>query len=171
MSEATTQVQLPEYRSHKVVQAAAIISMQPGQDGMGTINLEGDIAFPVTSETAQRILAMADSVQSRINEGVLVVYTDGYISWSPADVFEDGYSPFVEAPPEPEVRYTELTFSEALEFAKKGMYVEIQVPDADSKMQRPYLYMSPVGGDLVPWVASQTDLLASDWEISDVEDA
>ena len=45
----------------------------------------------------------------------------------------------------------------------QGMYVELQVPDEHSKMQRPYLFMSPVDGELVPWVASQTDLLATDW--------
>jgi hypothetical protein len=46
----------------------------------------------------------------------------------------------------------------------KGMYVELQVPDGQSKMRRPYLFMRPVDGDLVPWVASQSDLLADDWE-------
>lgn len=46
----------------------------------------------------------------------------------------------------------------------KGMYVELQVPDEHSKMRRPYLFMRPVDGDLVPWVASQTDLLAEDWQ-------
>lgn len=47
----------------------------------------------------------------------------------------------------------------------KGMWIELQVPDEHSKMKRPYIYMSPVDGGLVPWVASQTDLLAEDWEI------
>ncbi len=45
----------------------------------------------------------------------------------------------------------------------KSMWVELQIPDENSKMRRPYLYMSPIGGALVPWVASQTDLLAEDW--------
>lgn len=44
-----------------------------------------------------------------------------------------------------------------------GMYLELQVPDEHSKMQRPYIYMSPVDGNFVPWVASQSDLLADDW--------
>lgn len=46
-----------------------------------------------------------------------------------------------------------------------GMWVTLQVPDEHSKMRRPYLYMSPVGGELVPWVASQSDLLAEDWAV------
>jgi hypothetical protein len=46
----------------------------------------------------------------------------------------------------------------------KGMWLELQVPDANSKMTLPYIYMSTAQGDLVPWLASQTDLLATDWE-------
>ena len=45
----------------------------------------------------------------------------------------------------------------------KGMYLELQVPDAHSKMSLPYVYMKTAGGDLVPWLCSQTDLLATDW--------
>lgn len=30
---------------------------------------------------------------------------------------------------------------------------------------RPYLMMRTVDGEFVPWVASQTDLLAEDWEV------
>lgn len=47
----------------------------------------------------------------------------------------------------------------------KNMWVALQVPDEHSKMRRPYIYMSPIDGDLVPWVASQSDLLAGDWEV------
>ena len=45
----------------------------------------------------------------------------------------------------------------------KGMWIALQVPDAHSKMTLPYLYMCTAQGDLVPWLASQTDLLAEDW--------
>lgn len=45
----------------------------------------------------------------------------------------------------------------------KGMYVELQVPDEHSKMTLPYIYMKTAQGDLVPWLASQTDLLSEDW--------
>lgn len=45
----------------------------------------------------------------------------------------------------------------------KGMWLSLQIPDAHSKMSRPYIYMRTVDGDLVPWVASQSDLLAKDW--------
>lgn len=48
-----------------------------------------------------------------------------------------------------------------------GMWIGLQIPDQRSKMRRPYLYIYPVGGDLIPWVASQSDLLADDWEIAE----
>lgn len=47
----------------------------------------------------------------------------------------------------------------------KGMWLEIQFPDEHSKMTLPYIYMSTVQGDLVPWLASQTDMLSDDWEV------
>lgn len=46
----------------------------------------------------------------------------------------------------------------------KNMYVELQTPDENSKMTLPYVYMRTAQGDLVPWLCSQTDLLATDWE-------
>lgn len=48
----------------------------------------------------------------------------------------------------------------------KGMWLELQVPDAHSKMTLPYVYMRTSQGDLVPWLCSQTDLLANDWMVS-----
>jgi hypothetical protein len=47
----------------------------------------------------------------------------------------------------------------------KNMYLELQVPDACSKMTLPYVYMRTAQGDLVPWLCSQTDLLAEDWVV------
>lgn len=48
----------------------------------------------------------------------------------------------------------------------KGMWLELQKPDEHSKMTLPYVYMSTAQGDLVPWLCSQTDLLATDWEMA-----
>ena len=47
----------------------------------------------------------------------------------------------------------------------KGMWLELQVPDAHSKMTQPYIYMKTADENLVPWLASQTDVLAEDWEV------
>ncbi len=49
----------------------------------------------------------------------------------------------------------------------KGMWIQAQYPDAHSKMTLPYIYMKTVQGDLVPWLASQTDILSSDWAAVD----
>lgn len=73
------------------------------------------------------------------------------------------------------ITITMLNFSNALNIVKMGgkvrregwngagMYIELQTPTETSKMGRPYIFMYPVDGKLVPWVASQTDLLAEDW--------
>ena len=57
----------------------------------------------------------------------------------------------------------------------KGLKLELQVPDEHSKMTLPYIFMSypstPVSETApanhinarVPWLASQTDMLAEDW--------
>lgn len=51
-----------------------------------------------------------------------------------------------------------------------GMWLELQTPDANSKMTLPYLYLNypddapNTPGARVPWVASQTDVLAEDWQ-------
>ena len=75
-----------------------------------------------------------------------------------------------------------MNFGQALEWLKKGkaiyrsgwngkgMWLLLQTPDANSKMTLPYIYIEyPVGhaaypnGCRVPWLASQTDILANDW--------
>ena len=56
----------------------------------------------------------------------------------------------------------------------KGIYIEMQKPDEHSKMTLPYIYIvtnglvtdnpdAPKG--VVPWMASQTDMLATDWRV------
>lgn len=69
----------------------------------------------------------------------------------------------------------EFDFGEALKQLKAGKTVArkgwngpgqlltLQVPDANSKMSLPYIYIQTVQAKLVPWVASQTDMLATDW--------
>ena len=52
-----------------------------------------------------------------------------------------------------------------LDWNGPGQYLELQVPDEHSKMRKPYIYISPVDGEFVPWLASQTDILADDWVI------
>ena len=68
-----------------------------------------------------------------------------------------------------------MNFGEAIKELKKGnrvsregwngrgMYLELQVPDEHSKMTQPYIYIKTVQNDLIPWLASQADMLAEDW--------
>ena len=53
-----------------------------------------------------------------------------------------------------------------------GIFLELQVPDANSKMSGPYIFIDTTGLQTdnhvaprtrVPWVASHTDLLFHDW--------
>lgn len=56
----------------------------------------------------------------------------------------------------------------------RGIFIELQVPDAHSKMTSPYIYIDTSGlqtdnpaapKSLVPWVPSQTDMLMEDWVV------
>lgn len=60
----------------------------------------------------------------------------------------------------------------------KGIFIELQVPDKFSKMTQPYIYINTLGlktenpdapKGRVPWLPSQTDLLATDWIIYEEE--
>jgi Protein of unknown function (DUF2829) len=48
----------------------------------------------------------------------------------------------------------------------RGMWLMLQTPDAGSKMTLPYVFMRTAQADLVPWLCSQTDLLANDWQLA-----
>ena len=118
------------------------------------------------------------------DEGYLVEYVDGgkgntdhyagYVSWSPADVFHNAY------------RSTDgMTFGLAVEAIKKGqkvarsgwngkgMWIGIHKEGGTFTRQecgtdltyRDYIVMKTVDNQLVPWTASQTDVLAEDWKI------
>lgn len=72
-------------------------------------------------------------------------------------------------------RYMDMGFGQALDMMRadlrvarsgwngKNMWIALQKPTDTSKMTLPYIYMRTAQGDLVPWLASQTDLLAFDW--------
>lgn len=106
-------------------------------------------------------------------KGYTVIYEDGYKSWSPKATFEKAYQPL-----------SALSFGHAIEAMRagkkvcrvgwngRGIFIQIQVPDENSKMTSPYIYIDTTGLEttnekapksLVPWLASQTDMLANDW--------
>jgi Protein of unknown function (DUF2829). len=135
--------------------------------------------------------------------GYKVVYEDGYVSWSPKNVFEKAYRPI-----------DNLTFGLAIEALKqgkkvarkgwngKGMYLKLNSsypvnghlnpdsphnvlpetnPDGSPNITQgkggqmlSFIVMKVAGdsqywgegfSDYVPWLASQTDILAEDWVI------
>lgn len=108
-------------------------------------------------------------------EGYEVTYEGGYQAWSPEDVFDAAYRPI-----------DGMTFGLAIEALKmgkkvarrgwngKGIFIELQVPDQHSKMSSPYIFIDTTGlqsdnpdapRSRVPWLASQTDMLAEDWRV------
>lgn len=78
-----------------------------------------------------------------------------------------------------EVKVTNMRFSTVLECFRdypdinlhfqrrgwngEGMYIKLQLPDENSKMTVPYIYMKTATGDFVPWCPSQMDIFADDW--------
>lgn len=106
---------------------------------------------------------------------------DGYVSWSPDEVFQNSYK-----------EVTGLTFGLAVEALKKGYKVAragwngkgmflFLVQGSTFKVNRPpllgiypegtevnycpHIDMKTADDKVVPWLASQTDVLAEDWEI------
>jgi hypothetical protein len=47
----------------------------------------------------------------------------------------------------------------------QGQFLTLQKPDEHSKMTLPYIFITTVQGELVPWLSSQTDMLSEDWMI------
>lgn len=112
------------------------------------------------------------------DEGYLVEYQDGgfantpaykgYVSWSPKDVFEKSYK-----------KLGELPFGAAIELLKqgkrvarkgwngKGMWLELadvtdHYSDSGFKLD-PFIYMKTALDTMIPWLASQSDVLSEDW--------
>jgi hypothetical protein len=117
--------------------------------------------------------------EPRLDEKSNVEGHEGYVSWTPKHVFDSAYYDVSD----------NLPFGLALELVKqgysiarkgwngKGLKVSLQVPNESSKITLPYLYMqyppTPASDSAprshtnarVPWLASQTDMLSSDWFI------
>lgn len=117
--------------------------------------------------------------------GYGVIYADGYTSWSPKDVFDDSYRAI-------EREGQALSFGDSLHMMKlgkkvaragwngKGMFLFL-VPGSTFKVNRPPLLgiypegteinycphvdMKTADGKIVPWLCSQTDALAEDWQV------
>lgn len=109
-------------------------------------------------------------------EGYLVKYSDGYISWSPKKQFEEAYK-----------ISGEMSFGHALELLKrgekvarkgwngKGMFLFLatgkqfesdNLGDQLPEIVNDVICMKTAQNTIcIGWLASQTDILADDWEI------
>ena len=84
-----------------------------------------------------------------------------------------------DRPPRDNMNDTWLDFGEALDrlvlgdkvarygWNGKGQWIQIQweTHSGSQNMVQPFIFIHPVDGKRVPWVASQTDLLARDWYV------
>lgn len=79
--------QFPQYKCHKVVRAGVICSWH--SHGLVSVEVRG-------TDTTIEVEVGADWIQKHKPQsgGYLVAYEDGYLSYSPAEAFEGGYSPF-----------------------------------------------------------------------------
>ena len=78
---------LPAYKSHKIVHAAKILSIGESQEDVTNLVLE----LPDGKHMGYGVSTVYMRKHKPASEGYLVVYSDGYESWSPADAFEKGY--------------------------------------------------------------------------------
>jgi hypothetical protein len=70
-----------------------------------------------------------------------------------------------------------MNIGEAVEELKKGLFVTrkgwngknmwlgIRWAEAETCMTEPYVYIKTAQGAKIPWLCSQADLLATDWEV------
>ena len=111
-----------------------------------------------------------------LDEGYLMEYENGHVQWLPKEMFESDYK-----------ECNAMTFGFAIEAMKKGkkvarkgwngkgMYL-FKSPKVGCQMHKQYtgkdindlqefIVMKAADDTLVPWLASQTDVLAEDWMI------
>lgn len=144
---------------------------------IGTKIIEAEPAYRVDGKMVQPTTWPVPA-GAQAEEGYAVRYPDGYMSWSPKDVFEEAYR-----------RTDNLTFGLAIEAAKKGkriarkgwngknQYVELakaisyEGPDGavvnaeHSAIGNQALAFVGTSGVQMGWLASQADMLADDWVI------
>ena len=144
---------------------------------IGTKIIQAEPALRIDGKTVQPTTWPVPE-GAKAEEGYAVRYPDGYMSWSPKEVFEEAYRPS-----------DSMTFGLAIEAAKKGkriarkgwngkgQYVELATGicyvSADGKtvntehaaIGNKALAFAGTSGVQMGWLASQADMLADDWEI------
>lgn len=101
-------------------------------------------------------------------EGYLVKYPDGYVSWSPKEIFEDAYKKSGHFSFEMALFLLKLGFKVARKgWNGKGMHVtkEFLFTFENVPVANEGLLLFNVNGKYNTWVPSITDLFADDWQI------
>jgi len=103
------------------------------------------------------------------DDGYLVEYLDGgepntkeyngYVSWSPKEQFENAYK-----------ESGNLSFGDAITYLKQGKKVTRKIWNGKKMFlfyvpSSSYIAMKTTQDNVVPWLASQIDMLSDDWEV------
>jgi hypothetical protein len=82
---------MQKYRCHKIVEACDLKdkNVRIGQLPNGAVTVEPGYGEPVLTIPAKTVSHLT---MNEIEDGYLVKYADGYISWSPRAAFEEGYA-------------------------------------------------------------------------------
>lgn len=92
-------IPLPRYRCHKVVSALKIKAVIQNPRGY-ELHFEDGRFVPIQVNTAWVIKQLTgDNGLNSLVGGYAVWYENGYVSWSPADAFESGYTLIEEPKP------------------------------------------------------------------------
>lgn len=152
---------------------------------VGSVNhLSQTIALVL--ENGERVLATKEMTARYLPQvgDYWVVQSDGYTYLNPKDVFERKYSTGG-----PSIGWAIRQMRQGKRVARsgwngKGMYLALQrgypegipinqntadatgLPAGTVCRFLPYVMMRTAQGDFVPWLCSQTDLLANDWEVA-----
>lgn len=151
---------------------------------IGTKIIQAEPAFRVSTEDFKNVIhpktyaVPEDRTGQTWEDGYKVVYPDGYVSWSPKDVFEAAYRPT-----------DGMSFGLAIEAVKQGksvarkgwngknQFVELatcisykgnagEIVNAHhNNIGNKALAFIGTSGVQMGWLASQADMLADDWYI------
>ena len=150
---------------------------------IGTKIIKAEPAYKVNGNIVTELPLSTAKNPKTAQAGYKVEYLDGYVSWSPADVFEESYR-----------ANGNLTFGHAIDYLKlgcklarkgwngKGMYIYLQEgstissDDARNKhlfdlgvmkiILNPHIDMKTADGSItIGWAPSQVDMLSSDWGV------
>lgn len=181
--------EMPKYQCHKRVYALKIAEIlpNPNPDSSGRSGASSYGALIVPADPHYGAIEVDAAYMTRNNPkvgGYYVVYDDGYTSFSPAEAFEEGYTPVVDS--------HLLGFGAALGLLKAGAKVArlgwngkgqfaYMVPAASYPAEtgaakahfgdgamvpyNAYLALKTVDDRVSTWAPSVSDCLAEDWVV------